>query len=91
MRRGRPFVKMHGLRNDFVIVDGRKQPYMPSAQEIVQICDRHEGLGGDELIVIEPPKGGAELSDMSAFVRIFNPDGREVNDVIYDGMTFNSP
>ena len=78
VRRGRPFIKMHGLRNDFVIVDGRKQPYMPSVEEIVRICDRREGVGGDELLVIEQPATGPESSGAYAFVRIFNPDGREV-------------
>ena len=78
VRRGRPFIKMHGLRNDFVIVDGRDQPYMPAAEEIVRICDRRQGVGGDELLVIEQPRSGPESSDTYAFVRIFNPDGREV-------------
>ena len=70
---GRPFVKMHGLRNDFVIVDGRETPYTPSVAEIVRICDRREGVGGDELLVIEPPRSGK----VYAFVRIINPDGSE--------------
>jgi diaminopimelate epimerase len=78
VRRGRPFLKMHGLRNDFVIVDGRDQPYRPTVEEIVRICDRREGIGGDELLVIEQPANGPESSDTVAFVRIFNPDGREV-------------
>ena len=71
---GRPFVKMHGLRNDFVIVDGRETPYTPSVAEIVRICDRHEGIGADELLVVEPPRSNG----VYAFVRIINPDGREV-------------
>jgi diaminopimelate epimerase len=70
---GRPFVKMHGLRNDFVIVDGCETPYTPSVAEIVRICDRREGVGGDELLVIEPPRSGK----VYAFVRIINPDGSE--------------
>ncbi len=74
IRLGRPFVKMHGLRNDFVIVDGREIPYKPSVAEIVRICDRHEGVGADELIVVEPPGSDKAYS----FVRIFNPDGKEV-------------
>ncbi len=78
VHRGRPFLKMHGLRNDFVIVDARDQPYRPTAGEIVRICDRREGIGGDELLVIEQPTNGPESSDTVAFVRIFNPDGREV-------------
>ncbi|MGD8492373.1 MAG: diaminopimelate epimerase [Desulfobacterales bacterium] len=74
VRRGRPFIKMHGLRNDFVIVDGRLDPYRPSVTEIVRICDRHAGVGADELVVVEPPHN----ADAWAFMRIFNPDGREV-------------
>jgi len=74
IQQGRPFVKMHGLRNDFVIVDGRETPYTPSVEEIVRICDRHEGVGADELLVIEPPRSGKAY----AFVRIINTDGREV-------------
>ena len=75
--RGRPFIKMHGLRNDFVIVDSRDRPYTPTVEEIVRICDRRAGVGGDELVVIEPAAGGLKSSDAYAFVRIFNPDGRE--------------
>ncbi|MDH3829500.1 MAG: diaminopimelate epimerase, partial [Desulfobacterales bacterium] len=74
--RGRPFIKMHGLRNDFIIVDGRTQPYRPSVEEIVRICDRRAGVGGDELLIIDPAQAGS--ADTAAFVRIFNPDGREV-------------
>lgn len=77
-RRGRPFVKMHGLRNDFIIVDGRRKLFRPSVEEIVRICDRHEGVGGDELIIVEPQRGGSADVTVYAFVRIFNPDGREI-------------
>ena len=75
---GRPFIKMHGLRNDFVIVDGRETPYTPSVAEIVRICDRRKGVGGDQLLVVEGPRSKAAASGTVAFVRIFNPDGREV-------------
>lgn len=75
---GRPFVKMHGLRNDFVIIDGRKNPFSPSDAEIVRICDRHEGVGADELVIVETPGSQAAASGTIAFVRIFNPDGRQV-------------
>jgi diaminopimelate epimerase len=76
VQRGRPFIKMHGLRNDFIIVDGRRKPYRPSAEEIIRICDRREGVGGDELLIVNPPQ--SEADDAYAFVRIINPDGREV-------------
>jgi diaminopimelate epimerase len=69
---------MHGLRNDFVIIDGRKIPFSPSDAEIVRICDRHEGVGADELVIVETPLSQATASGTIAFVRIFNPDGRQV-------------
>ena len=78
VQRGRPFLKMHGLRNDFIIVDGRREPFRPSAAEIIRICDRHAGVGGDELLIVDPPRSVPESVDTFAFVRIFNPDGREV-------------
>ena len=78
VKRGRPFIKMHGLRNDFIIVDGRREPYRPSAEEIIRICNRHEGVGGDELLIVNPPELLLESDNAYAFVRIFNPDGREV-------------
>jgi len=78
VQRGRPFIKMHGLRNDFIIVDGRRQPYRPSAEQVIRICDRREGVGGDELLILNPPGTMPESADSYAFVQIFNPDGREV-------------
>lgn len=70
--RGRGFLKMHGLRNDFVIVDGRDEPFLPSGPEIVRICDRRGGVGGDQLLVLEPPGPGADV-----FMRIYNVDGMQ--------------
>ncbi len=74
LQSGRLFVKMHGLRNDFIIVDGREEPYRPSTEEIIHICNRHEGVGADELLIVEPARNQTSY----AFVRIINPDGREV-------------
>lgn len=71
---GRFFVKMHGLRNHFVITDAREEPYRPDDQEIVRICDPQTGVGGDQLIIIEQ----ARDSCADAFMRILNVDGREV-------------
>jgi diaminopimelate epimerase len=71
---GRFFVKMHGLRNHFVITDAREAPYHPDEQEIVRFCDPQTGVGGDQLIVIEQARDpGADV-----FMRILNVDGREV-------------
>jgi diaminopimelate epimerase len=69
---GRPFIKMHGLRNNFVIFDARSDPYKPSVEEVVRICDAKTGIGGDQVIVIE------SSADADAFMRIINVDGREV-------------
>jgi diaminopimelate epimerase len=71
---GRPFLKMHGLRNHFIVVDARETPYRPPAAEIVQLCDPQAGIGADQLVVIEPTGGGRA----AAFVRFWNVDGREV-------------
>lgn len=71
---GRFFIKMHGLRNHFVITDGRDEPYHPDDREIIRICDQQTGVGGDQLIVIEQARdNGADI-----FMRILNVDGREV-------------
>jgi len=71
---GRPFLKMHGLGNDFVVLDARTQPLALSAAQAAAIADRHTGVGCDQLIVIEPARSG--LAD--AFMTIFNADGSEV-------------
>jgi diaminopimelate epimerase len=75
--RGRAFIKMHGLRNHFVIVDGRDTPYQPDEQEIVAICDSQVGVGGDQLVVIEAPPATSGDKGVAAFVRFYNVDGPE--------------
>jgi len=68
-----PFLKMHGLGNDFVVLDARDAPLAIGAAEARAIGDRHRGVGFDQLLVLEPPKSaGADL-----FMRILNPDGSE--------------
>ncbi|WP_193367035.1 diaminopimelate epimerase [Pelagibius marinus] len=70
----RPFIKMHGLGNDFVVVDARTEPF-PLTDALAQaIADRREGVGCDQLLILEPPTGaGADV-----FMRIRNHDGGEV-------------
>jgi diaminopimelate epimerase len=68
------FVKMHGLGNDFVVLDARAAPLALSPGQVRAIADRRTGVGCDQLIVIEPP--AAALAD--AFMRIRNADGGEV-------------
>lgn len=69
-----PFVKMHGLGNDFVVIDVRNNPLRLDGARARAIAERRTGVGCDQLIVIEPPT--APLAD--AFMRIFNADGGEV-------------
>jgi diaminopimelate epimerase len=64
---------MHGLGNDFVVLDGRAAPIALSDAQIRAIADRRTGVGFDQMIVIEPPKNGAD-----AYMRILNADGGEV-------------
>jgi len=71
---GRRFIKMHGLRNHFVIVDARETAYRPDTAETVNICDPQTGVGADQVVVIEPPRS----NDAQAFMRLLNVDGREV-------------
>lgn len=67
------FRKMHGLGNDFVIIDGRTGPLNLSAATIARLSDRRWGIGCDQLIVLEPPTDPAA----SVFMRIYNADGSE--------------
>ncbi|MGF1640886.1 MAG: diaminopimelate epimerase [Rhodospirillales bacterium] len=69
-----PFVKMHGLGNDFVVVDARHRPVDIGAARTRAIADRRTGVGCDQLIIVEPPVNA--LAD--AFMRIRNADGGEV-------------
>lgn len=64
---------MHGLGNDFVVLDGRRTPLdLPVARRRA-IADRRLGVGCDQLIVLEPPTD----READVFMRIYNPDGGE--------------
>jgi diaminopimelate epimerase len=65
------FSKWHGIGNDFVIVDGRKEQIDDYKQAAIEICDRHFGVGADGLVMILP----SEIADFK--MRIFNSDGSE--------------
>jgi diaminopimelate epimerase len=69
-----PFIKMHGLGNDFVVIDARRRAFALTDDETRAIADRHTGVGCDQLIVIE----AASASGVDAFMRIRNADGGEV-------------
>jgi diaminopimelate epimerase len=68
----RHFHKMHGLGNDFVIVDARSEPLSMTSQLARAISDRRTGIGCDQLIMLEN-SGAADLR-----MRIWNQDGGEV-------------
>ncbi|BAI71523.1 diaminopimelate epimerase [Azospirillum sp. B510] len=69
----REFLKMHGLGNDFVVIDARSEPYRPSAAEVRAIADRRIGVGCDQFIVLER----TDAPGADAFMRIRNADGGE--------------
>lgn len=68
-----PFIKMHGLGNDFVVLDGRTQPLPPMTGALAAaLADRRTGIGCDQLVLLEP----SDAADLR--MRIFNADGSEV-------------
>ncbi len=68
----RPFVKMNGAGNDFVVVDALARPFTPSEDQVRALADRHTGEGFDQLIAMEP----SHTAD--AFMRVWNADGAMV-------------
>ncbi len=74
---GRPFIKMQGLENHFVIVDGRETDFFPSPDESVRICNPRTGVGADQLLIIQPPTRQGKKEDAYAFMRIINIDGKD--------------
>ena len=65
----RPFTKMHGLGNDFVVFDARGEALGMTPSQVRDLADRHRGIGCDQLIVLEP----SDRAD--AFMHIWNADG----------------
>jgi len=66
-----PFMKMHGLGNDFVVLDGRQALPVLSRALIAAIADRHRGIGFDQLAVIRT------AADADAHLVFYNADGSE--------------
>ncbi|MBW8270186.1 diaminopimelate epimerase [Caldovatus aquaticus] len=67
-----PFRKMHGLGNDFVVLDERAAPLGLTPARVAALADRRRGIGCDQLVSLEPAGAGADV-----FLRIRNPDGSE--------------
>ena len=68
------FSKMHGLGNDFMVVDAVTQNIYFPTETIKRLADRHRGVGFDQLLVVEPPYD----PELDFHYRIFNADGSEV-------------
>lgn len=68
------FAKMHGLGNDFVVIDNVTQNFYVNPEQIKHWADRHRGIGFDQLLLVEPPYD----PELDFHYRIFNADGSEV-------------
>jgi len=68
------FTKMEGAGNDFVVIDATRDPFTLTRNEIQRLADRHFGVGCDQVLVVERPRG----RDADFRYRIFNADGGEV-------------
>ena len=64
------YTKMHGLKNDFIIIDGRKKKISLNKNKIKKIANRKKGLGCDQVVILEKPK-----KKTSAFIKFYNSDG----------------
>lgn len=69
------FSKMHGLGNDFMVIDGVTQNVYLTEEIIRKLSDRHRGVGFDQLLLVEPPYD----PELDFHYRIFNADGSEVS------------
>ncbi len=70
---GLGFRKMHGLGNDFVVLDGRRAPVRFTPESASAIANRRTGVGCDQILILEPPRNGGD-----AFIAIRNSDGGQV-------------
>ena len=68
------FTKMHGLGNDFVVLDATHAPLALERDQLRLLADRHFGVGCDQILQVEPPRS----PDTDFYYRIFNADGGEV-------------
>ena len=68
------FSKMHGLGNDFVVIDAFNQSIDLGTEQIQHLADRQHGIGCDQLLLVEPARGDADFRYV-----IYNADGGEVS------------
>ncbi len=69
------FTKMHGLGNDFVVLDAREHAISLDSKQANSLAERRQGIGCDQILIIEP----ATADGADVFMRIFNADGGEVD------------
>ena len=62
---------MHGLGNDFIVIDNFNGKIKFSSEQIVALCDRHKGIGADGLILVE------KKPEVDCFMNYYNADGTE--------------
>jgi diaminopimelate epimerase len=67
-----PFVKGHGLGNDYLVIDAADLAGSLTPRQVTRICDRNWGVGSDGILLLVPPWDGADFG-----LRILNPDGSE--------------
>ena len=68
------FAKMHGLGNDFMVIDAINQSFTPEPRQVQAWADRFSGIGFDQMLIVERP----ETAEAAFKYRIFNADGGEV-------------
>ncbi|HEL8466359.1 TPA: diaminopimelate epimerase [Legionella pneumophila] len=71
---GIKFIKMHGLGNDFIVLDGVNQSIQLTVEQIQKLANRHTGIGFDQCLLIE----SSQTEGIDFNYRIFNADGQEV-------------
>ncbi|CZJ51117.1 diaminopimelate epimerase [Legionella pneumophila] len=71
---GIKFTKMHGLGNDFIVLDGVNQSIQLTVEQIQKLANRHTGIGFDQCLLIE----SSQTEGIDFNYRIFNADGQEV-------------
>ena len=69
-----PFTKMHGLGNDFIVIDNLAGEIKLTREEIKHLANRRTGVGFDQLLIVET----ASVDDAEFDYRIYNADGGEV-------------
>jgi len=68
------FTKMHGIGNDFIVINNLNDVFNENSINIPKLANRHTGIGFDQLLIVESP----ERADIDFKYRIFNADGQEV-------------